>query len=181
MGYPGTGELGFTEDMNAEKSYAAMKVHMNTVASVNYQQIPVNCPYAAKNGVNNYQRDGNMRVDGNQHSAPNYFPNSFNGPAPDLKSEWHHEKQSGSGDVMRFETGGEDNFTQVGQFFRKVLNAAERERLTDNIAGNLSNAQEFIQTRAIANFSAADVNYGRMIREKIARIKATKSTAAATT
>ncbi len=74
-------------------------------------------------------------------------------------------------------TGGEDNFTQCGHFFRNVLNAAERERLTDNIAGNLSAAQEFIQTRAIANFAAADANYGRMIKDKIARINRAKTAA----
>jgi catalase len=40
----------------------------------NYEQIPVNrCPYA----VDNYQRDGLMRVDGNGEDAPNYFPNSL--------------------------------------------------------------------------------------------------------
>src|SRR3984885_3608953 len=40
----------------------------------NYEQIPVNsCPYK----VNNYQRDGLMRIDGNHDDAPNYFPNSF--------------------------------------------------------------------------------------------------------
>jgi hypothetical protein len=32
MGYPGTGQTGVLEDLNAEKSYAAMRVHMNTVA-----------------------------------------------------------------------------------------------------------------------------------------------------
>ncbi len=32
MGFPGKNELGYIEDMNAEKSYAALKVHMNTVA-----------------------------------------------------------------------------------------------------------------------------------------------------
>src|SRR5690606_1282078 len=38
----------------------------------NYEQIPVNrCPYM----VANYQRDGQMRVDGNGDSNPNYFPN----------------------------------------------------------------------------------------------------------
>src|SRR5277367_5942103 len=42
----------------------------------NYEQIPVNkCPYL----VNNYQRDGHMRVDGNGGGEPNYFPNSFDG------------------------------------------------------------------------------------------------------
>jgi len=32
MGFPGTGEKGNLEDLNAERSYAAMPVHMNTVA-----------------------------------------------------------------------------------------------------------------------------------------------------
>ena len=46
----------------------------------NYEQIPVNrCPYA----VNNYERDGCMRVDGNGGSNPNYFPNSFDNIKPD--------------------------------------------------------------------------------------------------
>lgn len=32
MGYPGSGQAGKTDDLNAEKSYKAMEVHMNTVA-----------------------------------------------------------------------------------------------------------------------------------------------------
>ena len=40
---------------------------------VNYQAIPVNCPYASKFGVQNYQRDGAMQMKAS--SAPNYFPN----------------------------------------------------------------------------------------------------------
>jgi NAD(P)-dependent dehydrogenase (short-subunit alcohol dehydrogenase family) len=32
MGYPGAGQAGTLEDLNAEQSYAAMRVHMNTVA-----------------------------------------------------------------------------------------------------------------------------------------------------
>jgi NAD(P)-dependent dehydrogenase (short-subunit alcohol dehydrogenase family) len=32
MGYPGTGQSGNLDDLNAEKSYSAMPVHMNTVA-----------------------------------------------------------------------------------------------------------------------------------------------------
>lgn len=32
MGYPGTGEVGTLDDLNAERSYAPMKAHMNTVA-----------------------------------------------------------------------------------------------------------------------------------------------------
>jgi len=139
---------------------------------VNYQSIPVNCPFASR--VKTYQRDGNMTVDGNQGGAPNYFPNSFGGPAPVASAKWHRDVATG--DVERIDTGDEDNFSQCGNFFRNVLTAAERERLTDNIAGNLVNAQDFLQQRAISNFAAADANYGRMIAEKIARIKATRGT-----
>jgi hypothetical protein len=32
MGYPGTGQVGTPGDLNAEKSYSSMAVHMNTVA-----------------------------------------------------------------------------------------------------------------------------------------------------
>jgi NAD(P)-dependent dehydrogenase (short-subunit alcohol dehydrogenase family) len=32
MGFPGTGQIGTPDDLNAEKSYKAMAVHMNTVA-----------------------------------------------------------------------------------------------------------------------------------------------------
>ena len=58
-----------------------------------------------------------------------------------------------------------------------MLGPAERERLTDNIAGNLSGAQEFLQARAVANFAAVDAEYGRMIQTKLDRIKASKSKA----
>jgi len=135
---------------------------------VNYQSLPVNCPFATK--VKTYQRDGSMRSDGNGGSAPNYFPNSFGGPSLTPSAQWHTEPTSG--DVARYETGDEDNFSQCGEFFRKVLSAEERERLTDNIAGSLSEAQEFIQKRAIANFAAVDAAYGRSIKQKIDKIKA---------
>jgi len=135
---------------------------------VNYKNIPVNCPFATK--VRNYQRDGVMSVDGNQGSAPNYFPNSYGGAVPSSSVAWHEE--SNSGEVARYETGDEDNFSQVGYFFRKVLSAEARERLTDNIAGSLAQAQDFIQKRAISNFAAADATYGLLIKQKIDKIKA---------
>lgn len=142
----------------------------------NYQSIPVNCPFATT--VKNYNRDGGMKVDGNQGGAPNYFPNSFGGPEPDPSAELHVDQASG--DVTRYETGNDDNFTQCGEFFRKVLNVAERDRLTDNIAGNLVNAKEFLQKRAVANFSAADANYGRMIQQKLLVLQKAKNNATKT-
>eukprot|EP00978_Attheya_sp_CCMP212_P046295 scaffold382697_cov24-Attheya_sp.AAC.1 len=76
--------------------------------------------------------------------------------------------------------GDEDNFSQYGQFFRQVLDNGTRERLTDNIAGHMSNAQEFILQRAISNFAAADPNFGRMINEKIHQILQEKGSSSQT-
>ena len=50
---------------------------------VNYDQIPVNCPYRTK--IANGHRDGLMAVNGNQGSRPNYEPNSFGAYSPDPK------------------------------------------------------------------------------------------------
>ena len=105
----------------------------------------------------------------NGGGGPNYFPNSFGGPRPVPAGRSSHN-DTVTGDVERVETGDEDNFSQCGDFYRNVLDDGGRERLTDNIAGHMAAAQPFIRERAIANFAAADVEYGRKIREKIAVI-----------
>lgn len=60
----------------------------------------------------------------------------------------------------------------------KVLSREERERLTDNIAGDLIGAEDFIQTRAVANFTAVDASYGRMVADKLAKLKKERARAA---
>jgi catalase len=156
----------------------------------NYQQIPCNshaptllngvtqCPYATANystlRTGHYQRDGPMQMTLNGAGAPNYFPNSFQGPAPAaVAGKWHSDTVS-TGQIARVETGDEDNFTQVGNFFRRILTADERERLTDNIAGHLHQAQPFIRKRVIQNLAAADASYGEMVADKVAAILAKK-------
>jgi catalase len=105
----------------------------------NYQQLPVNRPLCA---VTNYQRDGFMAAE-NQGGAPNYWPNSFGGPVTVPTASW--QPHSTVTTVRRYVADDEDNFSQVGEFFRKVLTAEERERLCENIASGLCQAEEFIQ------------------------------------
>ena len=38
----------------------------------------------------------------------------------------------------------------MGTFYREVLSEEERVRLTENIAGHLKNAKDFIQKRAVS-------------------------------
>jgi len=131
----------------------------------NYAQIPVNCPFAKPR---TYQRDGPLSQDLHQGGAPNYFPNTFNGP---------HECPSAvqstfslSGDVDRYDTGDEDNFSQVDSFWKDVLSPEERNRLVNNIAGHLSNASEPIRTRALANFGQVNAEFGNALKAAVAKL-----------
>ena len=82
----------------------------------NYQQIPINCPM---NPVKNYQRDGPMCVNKNQGGAPNYYPNSYGGPAQSAKYLEHRYKTS-TPDVARYNSADLDNFSQVQSFWADV-------------------------------------------------------------
>lgn len=138
----------------------------------NYTQIPVNCPFATK--ARNYQRDGPMVINDNQGGAPNYFPNSFNGPMDDRKYSLSKTPVA-SADIKRYNSADEDNFLQVGTFYRKVLTEEEKIRLCRNIAGHLKDAQEFIQRRAVRNFSQADPEYGSRIEKLLAEYNKAKA------
>jgi len=146
--------------------YSYSDTHRHRLGS-NYLQIPVNCPFNSR--VRNYQRDGPQVVDDNQGNAPNYFPNSFTGPVDNAKN--CESKIHVSGDIQRYNTADDDNFSQVGLFWNNVLSAAEQTRLVENIAGHMKDAQDFIQKRAVNNFAQADPEFGRRLREALAQYK----------
>ncbi|ESO09073.1 hypothetical protein HELRODRAFT_169012 [Helobdella robusta] len=128
----------------------------------NYNQLPVNCPYRAR--VSNYQRDGPQTFC-NQGDAPNYFPNSFTGP--DVQPIYFESRYCTTGDVSRYETRNDDNFSQATTFWEKELKADERERLVENIANHLKNAKEFIRRRAVYNFASVHEEFGRRLQAKL--------------
>lgn len=134
----------------------------------NYEQIPVNrCPYA----INNYQRDGQMRVDGNGEDAPNYFPNSFDNivadqsykePAMELEStlaDWYD--RNGAND--------NDHYTQPGILFRKVMNDDEKKATISNIVGAMSGIsgpkKDEIINRQLCHWFRADIGLGMAIAQ----------------
>ncbi|CAK4085026.1 unnamed protein product [Aphanomyces euteiches] len=140
---------------------------------VNYQQIPVNRPVPP--APQNYQRDGFMTVDGNQGDAPNYFPNSSKGP--DYASPPRNEAPSTlqAAQVGRYDTQDDDNFSQVGVFYREVLDDQARDRLAENIAQGLHLTKNVaIQDRAVANFTAVDSDYGERIKVHLEKLEQSK-------
>jgi len=124
----------------------------------NHLQLPVNCPYRVS--TRNYQRDGSMCFTDNQGGAPNYFPNSFGGPTECERARKLNPPERISGDVYRISTPHEDNFSQPAIFWNKVLNADEKTRLVNNISGHLAGASQFIQERAVKNFSQVSTELG---------------------
>ncbi|MGV3557131.1 catalase [Larkinella arboricola] len=134
----------------------------------NYEQIPVNrCPFA----VNNYQRDGAMRVDGNGGSAPNYWPNSFDNivanpsykePGLTLEStlaDWHDRNAPGE----------DDHYTQPGWFYTKALNDTDRVNLIHNIIASMKGIEgpkkDEIINRQLCHFFRANIQLGLAIAQ----------------
>jgi catalase len=126
----------------------------------NYHLIPVNsakgCP------MNNYQRDGFMRVDNNSGGSPNYYPNSFGGPEPNPKTGEPPFKVSGISARHRY-THPNDDFVQTGALYSKVMTDTDREHLIGNIVSHLGGAQKRIQLRQTALFYKADPDYGTRV------------------
>jgi len=131
----------------------------------NYEQIPVNrCPFA----VNNYQRDGQMRVDGNHGSSPNYFPNSFDNIVADesyKQPSW--DIGAGVADWYNRNADGEnDHYTQPGNLYR-LMSADEKQELIKNIVSAMSGIEgpkkELITNRQLCHWFRADIGLGMAV------------------
>lgn len=160
--------IGFSPDKMLQGRILSYPDAQRYRLGANYEQLPVNrCPFA----VNNYQRDGAMRLDGNGGGSPNYFPNSFDNievdqaykePAEDLGSvvaDWYDRNGEGEN----------DHYTQPGIFFRDVLSADEKTAQVNNFVGSLKNVsgskREVILNRQICHFFRADVELGTRIAQ----------------
>jgi catalase len=126
----------------------------------NYHLIPVNSPKGAKE--TSYQRDGFMRVDRGGGGGPNYWPNSFGGPAPDPGAGEPPFEVAGPAGRFPF-TFPNDDFVQPGDLYRKVMTEMDREHLVGNIVEHLGNAAKRIQLRQTALFFKADPEYGKRV------------------
>ncbi|MFD1038354.1 catalase [Virgibacillus byunsanensis] len=124
----------------------------------NHHQIPVNRPV---NEVNNYQRDGSMRVDGNAGGSPNYEPNTLNGPMEDHSTKIDPFEVYGEADSVPYDSG--DHFTQAGDLYR-LMSSDEKERLIEAFVGHLKPVEkDEIKLLQIEHFYKADPEWGERI------------------
>jgi len=135
---------------------------------VNFQQIPINCPYRVAGGVTNYQRDGAATFM-NPGAGPNYEPNSLNGPV--ARPEAAITGFQASGTVGRYHPAlvhANDDFEQPGTFFRDVLDEKEQDELVANLVGSISDATRMeVKVRACANLYRADRNLGLRVAKGV--------------
>jgi len=130
---------------------------------VNYQQIPVNCPYKVRGGVKNYHRDGFMVTNGNQGSQVNYEPNSFDGPVEDPTHKDHPAEIKGIVGRYRY-THPNDDFIQPRWLYEKVMDAPQRGRLISNISNHMKGVpREDIKIRALKLFYRVHPELGTKI------------------
>ena len=74
--------MGFSPDKMLQGRLLSYSDTHRYRIGTNYTQLPVNRP---RSPMNNYNRDGSMRFDGNFGGQVNYQPNSFNGPIDDKR------------------------------------------------------------------------------------------------
>lgn len=131
----------------------------------NYEQIPVNrCPFA----VNNHERDGAMRVDGNGGANPNYFPNSFD----DIEADVAYKEPSwdlGTGVADWYDRNAEgenDHYTQPGNLYR-LMDSQAKQGLVNNIVNSMSGIdgpkKDLIVNRQLCHWFRADIGLGMAI------------------
>jgi catalase len=127
----------------------------------NYQQLPVNCPYAQ---VNNNQRDGAMQTN-QQNSTINYEPNRYHETPKEDPTYRETDMPIGSSSTRK-KIEKPNDFAQAGTTYR-AFSESEKENLIKNLVNDLQEVNEQTKLLAICNFFRADVEYGTKLAQAL--------------
>jgi catalase len=108
-----------------------------------------------------------MRVGANGGRSKNYEPNSFDGPVQTNDPHYGGLPVAGVSGTYEWDRRETDDFEQAGALYR-LIDAAAKQRLVDNIAGGLAqvNRREIVD-RSVSHFRNADPEYGDRIERAI--------------
>jgi len=147
--------IGFSPDkMLQARIFSYADAHRYRLGT-HYEALPVNRPRCP---VHHYHRDGAMRFFQNDTGDAYYEPNSMGGPAQD--PSYAEPPMRISGDASRYDhRAGNDDYSQPRALFR-LFDAAQKERLFQNIAAAMQGVPEAIVQRQLAHFVKVDPAYG---------------------
>lgn len=156
--------IGFSPDRFLQGRLFAYGDAQRYRLGVNHNHIPVN---RAKVEVNDYHRDGAMRVDGNYGAAPAYTPNS--------EGFWHPQPEVAEppleleGALYRFDPKDDptdDNFRAGGDLYR-LMTEDKKKLLIENTARNISPVTDNIKYRHAVHCYLADKEYGERMTQAL--------------
>lgn len=154
--------IGFSPDKFLQGRLFAYGDAQRYRLGVNHNHIPVN---RAKCEVNEYHRDGAMRVDGNYGSAPAYTPNSAGVWSP--QPEVSEPPLDIEGAMYRFdpkEDPTDDNFRAGGDLYR-LMTEDKRKLLIENTARNIAPVTDNVKYRHAVHCFLADAEYGERMTQ----------------
>ncbi|MEG1394424.1 MAG: catalase [Clostridia bacterium] len=157
--------IGFSPDKFLQGRLFAYGDAQRYRLGVNYNQIPVN---QAKCAVNDYHRDGAMRVNGNFGSTVAYTPNSQGvwAAQPDVMEP--PLDLSGAAYVYDPKDDPTDDcFRQGGELFR-LMTEDKKQLLIENTARNIAPVTENIKYRHAVHCYLADCDYGKRMSDALA-------------
>lgn len=128
----------------------------------NFNQIPVNCPYASK-FFNPAIRDGPMNVDGNFGSEPNYLAQDkkYDYTQKERPIQQHQEVWKGPATPYHWSTSpGDGDYVQARNLYRDVLSKqpGQQKNIAHNIGVHVAGACPEIQKRVFKMFARVDQN-----------------------
>ena len=149
--------IGFSPDKLLQGRLFAYGDAQRYRLGINHNYIPVN---RAKCEVNDYHRDGAMRVDGNYGATPAYTPNS--------QGYWTAQPEVAEpplnldGAMWRYDPSDDptdDNFKAAGKLWR-LLTEDKKQILIENTTADIAPVTENIKYRHAAHCYLADHEYG---------------------
>jgi catalase len=156
--------IGFSPDkMLQARVFSYADAHRYRLGT-HYEALPVNAP---KCPLHHYHKDGPMRFFRNDSGNADayYEPNSIGGPAQ--AADFREPPLRISGDADRYDhREGNDDYSQPRALFR-LMDAAQRQRLSSNIASSMAGVPRDIVERQLKHFDKIDASYGAGVRKAL--------------
>ncbi|KAJ2356153.1 catalase A [Coemansia erecta] len=146
--------------------YSYADTHLHRLGP-NHHKLPINAPI---NPINSTIRDGPLAGGDNGGRLPNYYPNSFGGPKPNLSAKEIDKAYKVEGIVGRYDYELTDaDFDQPRALF-KLMPPSEQQDLVEDMARDVSETHSHIQRRVIAVLERIDKDLASRVDDHLKRL-----------